>query len=210
MTPAECGCYIRILCHLADKGRISEANIKVICGENGLTKTLSDKFRIDSEGFYYNERLVMEVDRRKNYTQSRRINAQNEKAYAKHMENVNENVISNTTKQQEEKIQFKEYVVMTQGQYDQLAEKLGKSVLNEYVERLNNYIGSQGKKYKSHYHTILSWTAKDNGKSISASKPTDNRDMWEKKASKSCTNCRGTGAIYAPGSGQYAKCGCVH
>jgi hypothetical protein len=75
-------------------------------------------------------------------------------------ENVNEDVIKNN-KTTEEKKSFSEFVVMTQGQHDQLAKKLGITVLNQYVERLNNYIGSKGKKYKSHYHTILSWTSKD-------------------------------------------------
>jgi hypothetical protein len=31
----------------------------------------------------------------------------------------------------------------------------------EKIERLNNYIGSSGKKYKSHYHTILNWSRND-------------------------------------------------
>lgn len=83
---------------------------------------------------------------------------------------------------------FSEYVFMTQGQYDQLASKLGKTVLDEYVERLNNYIGSKGKKYKSHYHTILSWTAKDGGKKPTEVKPVirnnevlDKMKQWEKE-----------------------------
>ena len=31
----------------------------------------------------------------------------------------------------------------------------------DFIERLNNYIGSTGKRYKSHYHTILNWYRKD-------------------------------------------------
>ena len=31
----------------------------------------------------------------------------------------------------------------------------------EYIDRVDNYVGSTGKKYKSHYHTILSWHRKD-------------------------------------------------
>jgi len=29
------------------------------------------------------------------------------------------------------------------------------------ITKLNNYIGSKGKKYKSHYHTILNWSRRD-------------------------------------------------
>jgi len=42
-----------------------------------------------------------------------------------------------------------------------LTERLGQALTTDYIERLDNYIGSKGKKYKSHYHTILSWVRKD-------------------------------------------------
>jgi len=35
---------------------------------------------------------------------------------------------------------------------------------------LDNYIGSKGKKYKSHYHTILNWYRRDQ---IQSSKPSE-------------------------------------
>lgn len=84
----------------------------------------------------------------------------------------------------EEKSRFLEFVYMTQGQHDQLAQKLGKTVLDEYVERLNNYVGSHGKKYKSHYHTILSWTNKDGKKPLRI-----------KKSKTDCWMCSGTGKM---------------
>ena len=56
---------------------------------------------------------------------------------------------------------YLEYVKLTDDEYKKLLDKLGKSKLDDYIERLNNYIGSSGKKYKSHYHTILNWIKKD-------------------------------------------------
>lgn len=50
-------------------------------------------------------------------------------------------------------------VLLTQEEHEKLLVKLGERKTAEYVQRLENYIGSKGKKYKSHYHTILSWTA---------------------------------------------------
>ena len=50
---------------------------------------------------------------------------------------------------------------MTQGQYEKLMEKHGKDFVEDMIERLNNYKGSTGKKYKSDYHTILAWDTKD-------------------------------------------------
>lgn len=39
--------------------------------------------------------------------------------------------------------------------------KLEKSNLLPYIEKLSSYIASKGKKYKSHYATILNWNRKD-------------------------------------------------
>lgn len=47
---------------------------------------------------------------------------------------------------------------------DDEMQKLAVEVPNyeDYIERLSHYIESSGKKYKSHYATILSWHRKDN------------------------------------------------
>ncbi len=58
-----------------------------------------------------------------------------------------------------------DYVLISEDELKQLKDRLnGKT--EEYIERLNNYIGQIGvkaaaKKYRSHYHTILNWHAKD-------------------------------------------------
>ena len=90
MTAEEVGCYIRILCHLADKGRLSLKHMQSICKGYAFTDDLKSKFLTDKDGLFYHGRLSFEVQKRKDYTQSRRDNA---KAYAKHMEDENENVI---------------------------------------------------------------------------------------------------------------------
>jgi hypothetical protein len=48
-------------------------------------------------------------------------------------------------------------VLLTQEEHGKLLVKLGERKTADYITRLENYIGSKGKKYKSHYHTILSW-----------------------------------------------------
>jgi hypothetical protein len=58
--------------------------------------------------------------------------------------------------------QFLEFVYMTTEQHKALTDKYGSSIINQYIIKLNNYIGSRGRRYKSHYHTILSWLNKDN------------------------------------------------
>lgn len=63
-----------------------------------------------------------------------------------------------------EKIAVAEHVRVSQAEYDQLVDKLGEDLTQTYIERLDNYIGSKGKRYKSHYRTILTWVDKDNQK----------------------------------------------
>ena len=50
---------------------------------------------------------------------------------------------------------------MTTEERKKLNDKFGFNEANERVERLSGYIASKGKKYKSHYATILNWARKD-------------------------------------------------
>ena len=69
-----------------------------------------------------------------------------------------------------EKIKFLEFVFLSNDEHQKLVQKLTESKTKEMIERLNNYVGSTGKKYKSHYHTILTWENKE-----PKAKPQDNR-----------------------------------
>ena len=53
-----------------------------------------------------------------------------------------------------------ENVLLSADEFQKLKSKRG-SETEGYIERLSSYIASSGKKYKSHYATILSWTQKD-------------------------------------------------
>lgn len=53
-------------------------------------KDIFEKFRVDGDGLYYNERLENEVVKRKQYSKSRSENRKNKNicsSYEKHMEN---------------------------------------------------------------------------------------------------------------------------
>ena len=52
-------------------------------------------------------------------------------------------------------------VYMTESQYNELKEKFGESITDDYVERLSKYIADSGKKYASHYNTIQTWIQED-------------------------------------------------
>lgn len=55
------------------------------------------------------------------------------------------------------KIQFDEFVKLTQSEYDKLVSSHGEEKTQRMIEILNNYKGSSGKKYKSDYLAILNW-----------------------------------------------------
>jgi len=80
----------------------------------------------------------------------------------------------------EDKETFLQFVKLTKTEVKKLIEKMGQYNTDEYIERLNNYVGSKGKKYKSHYYTILNWWKKDNdnaGKSTSQRGKTTGRSF---------------------------------
>jgi hypothetical protein len=59
-------------------------------------------------------------------------------------------------KEEDKKHKHLDFVFLTKSEYALLEERF-KSNLPAKIESLNNYIGSKGKKYKSHYHTLLNW-----------------------------------------------------
>lgn len=119
MTVEEVGIYIRMLCHMADKGKLSKQHMINICKTYDFTENLQSKFKIDEDGFYFNERLLAEVEKRRKYTESRRNNKLGKqhminicKSYDKHMENENEININNNSSNNNKQINIKDKIVI--------------------------------------------------------------------------------------------------
>lgn len=70
----ERGQYITILCQMHQQGRLSEETIRFLVGS--VSDKLKSKFLIDDDGKWYNERLELEIEKRKAFTASRRRNGQ--------------------------------------------------------------------------------------------------------------------------------------
>lgn len=102
MSNEETGVYIKTLCHLADKGTITDVQIVMLCEKNtDMALTIMDKLEIITEGVYCSKRLSIEVDKRKAFAESRRKNREGKKkkkadkickTYDTHMEDENENI----------------------------------------------------------------------------------------------------------------------
>lgn len=103
LTYEQKGCYIDLLVLQFNTGKFTEAQAKQVLSICFAVAwpLLVQKFKTDGT-FYWNERLQVEIDRRKNFSNSRRNNALSQKkpkngseAYAKHMETENRNEIIN-------------------------------------------------------------------------------------------------------------------
>jgi hypothetical protein len=51
-------------------------------------------------------------------------------------------------------------VKLTEKEFSKLVARFGQAGAEAKISRLENYIGSKGDKYESHYHTILNWANK--------------------------------------------------
>ncbi len=100
------GIYLRLLMAQHQHGHLSEKQVIFI--SKSYDNDIMQKFAKDEKGLFFNERLELEILRRKNYTDSRGRNKQGKtkdltdieegntsKSYEKHMENVNEDVNTN-------------------------------------------------------------------------------------------------------------------
>ena len=77
MSRHQKGCYIDLLIAQFNNGPLSLESIKTILGQDQATWTvLSSKFKKDSEGNYYNVRLATEIEKRKQFAESRRLNGE--------------------------------------------------------------------------------------------------------------------------------------
>ena len=118
MTDDEVGKYIRILCHQADKGALTEVQLKRICRCNQVPGAIIEKLKQDENGNYYQQRMKIEREKRVSYSDSRRKNRESKKedmnniceSYEKHMENENENenINEDIKESKEEKLKKRE------------------------------------------------------------------------------------------------------
>lgn len=69
-------------------------------------------------------------------------------------------------------------VKLSAEEFAKLKERFGEDNCTERIEKLSQYIAAKGRKYKSHYATILMWASKDGGGN---GKPPPKPDDWHCK-----------------------------
>jgi hypothetical protein len=146
-TNEQVGKYVRMLCFQHQSGHLTEEDMMDIAGDKD--PKIWRKFKQDEEGLYYNERLEQETIKRRKYTESRKKNLQGKPPHMEsHMENVNEDV---------NVIEYRDNVKLKKEEHKKLVDEYGKQVTELALDKLDNYKGATGKKYKSDYRAILSW-----------------------------------------------------
>ena len=166
MNNEQVGIYVRLLCAQHQHGGlIDKTSFNSLVGNNDIVRS---KFIETGDGFF-NERMMKEIVRRSVKSSNLSANAHirwdkykqkhsksNAKASHRDMPTETETETEDVTKDI-----YKEFVKLTKDQHQKLIDTYGDKITNEFVQRLNDYIGSTGKRYKSHYHTILTWLRKD-------------------------------------------------
>ena len=69
------------------------------------------------------------------------------------------NITGNVTVTLQEKNKYAEFVSLSEGEYSKLLDRYGEPATKKMIDKLDNYKGSKGKRYKSDYRAILSWVA---------------------------------------------------
>lgn len=180
MTAEERGVYVTIIFSLyANNGRLKydEKALRKLCNVKSEFdfQTVFRKFKI-RRGFIRHKRVTQElqkaqilVDRAVKAANARwdTGSTSNAQASAKQCQGkLSKGKLSNIKNPlyiPPQKKKYLDHVLLTDEEHTKLIERFGANDTRVWIEKLDSYIGSKGKKYKSHYKTIINWSL-DNGK----------------------------------------------
>lgn len=114
------GCYMDLLHAQFNNGPLSLEEIKTVLGSDfSVWGTIQKKFKQTEDGLFFNERLELEKEKRKKFTESRRRNLKKPHMephmgthMEPHMENENENEYSIYSKDKTKEMFFSDFKVI--------------------------------------------------------------------------------------------------
>ncbi|MGN1301805.1 MAG: hypothetical protein ACI4U9_04725 [Clostridia bacterium] len=191
MSNEEIGIYIKILCIQHQQGHLKKDDLLNM----GATEKILSKLKIDNEGAYYNERLELEANKRRAYSESRSNNRKKKttykediknicNSYEKHMgnENINENVnINENDIESKENINILELWEM---QFNQFYEKYPRKVKKQDVKKWFQKNKPSNELFSSMLNSLEQFRAskdwqKDGGQFIPYPSTWLNQKRWE-------------------------------
>ena len=161
LTMEERGQFITLLCLQHQKGTLTDKTIRLCLGS--VSVDVLSKFTKDKQGNYFNERLNEEIEKRIQFTESRRNNGSkggrpknNTKplGLAKHnlMEDVNEN--------ENEDVNINKSKCSFEEVYEYMAIRIGTEQAKVEAEKFVNYYTSNG--WRVGKNPMKSWSAAAN------------------------------------------------
>lgn len=138
------GKYMRLLMAQHQHGHLTEDQVIFIC--KSYDNHIMSKLVKDSKGLWYNERLEIEIIKRKNYTESRSKNKEGKtktkiisKSYDTHMENENRNEYFNIKETENIQISNLEYwgKLIVNGEDQYWEQMKGRKIT---IDELDNFI----------------------------------------------------------------------
>lgn len=161
------GIYVRILCAQHQHGHLSKSQIQRLC--NGISNSddleeVLNKFKQDSEGKYYNERLDDEILKRRKHSDKQRENAnmrwhKTGNANAMPLEDKNEIEIEIENKNDKKIYRKFDHLKITQAEFNLLNKDYSKDKIDSVLDSIQNYRAN--KKYVSLYLTAVKWLKKE-------------------------------------------------
>jgi hypothetical protein len=139
MTDEQRGKYIYLLCLQHQKGKLTLVDLKTKLTDEDIE--VAERFPLQADGYYYNQRMFDEALKRKNYTESRRNNRKKKddvdishirKTYVSRMENENVNETVNVNTDVDINVIDNEYVV---GSEEAELEQYYQEAYNQELER---------------------------------------------------------------------------
>lgn len=103
MTFEEKGAYMELLMAQFSRGHMTYHMIGQVLGQNSgqIWEALKDKFKIDEQGRYFNERLEAEKERRKAFVSSRNNNISGNNQHTKNKKNTDDHMNGHMTSHME-------------------------------------------------------------------------------------------------------------
>lgn len=120
-----------------------------------LSQQKSDSMRGNQNAVKNYEKVLKQRKTDKNGVKQKKQEEEVEEEIEVEVENIN--------KEKNTKKKFLDFVLLTEEEHTKLVNQFWINQTNQLIDKLNNYLGSTGKRYKSHYFTILSWARKEWG-----------------------------------------------
>ena len=161
LTMEERGQFITLLCLQHQKGTLTDKTIRLSLGS--VSVDVLSKFSKDKDGNYFNERLNDEIEKRIQFTESRRNNGSKggrPKNNKKPLGLAKQNLMEDVNENENEDINIKKSKCTFEQVYEYMSLRIGTNQAKIEAEKFVNYYTSNG--WKVGKNPMKSWGAAAN------------------------------------------------